>query len=205
MWRVATAVLSLAVTGLAIVALSSPAGAAEPMARATLLDANGVEIGKVMFKGTGKYAERIRVELVAPNAPNLGAFHALHVHTTGVCDPAPSGTTLVPFGSAGGHWNPTGAAHGNHVGDLPSVLLTPNGEVYAEFETARVDVAAMLAGDGSAVVLHAGPDNFANVPSRYIGAPADPLATGVPGPDAATLATGDAGGRYACGVLEPIR
>jgi Cu-Zn family superoxide dismutase len=198
MWRVATAVVSLAVTGLAIVALSSPAGAYVPMARATLYDANGVEIGAVVFKGPGKYAERMRADIVAPNAPNLGAFHALHIHTTGVCDPAPSGTTLVPFGSAGGHWNPTGAAHGNHLGDLPSVLLTPNGEVYSEFETARVDLDALLEGDGSAVVLHAGPDNFANIPSRYISA-------GIDGADAATLATGDAGGRYACGIVELIQ
>ena len=194
-WRIATTAVSLGVVGITIVVLGSPAGAApQPLARTTLVDATGVEIGKVMFKGQGKYADRVRVDIVAPTAPNLGGFHALHIHTTGECNPAPSGTTLVPFGSAGGHWNPTLQPHGAHLGDLPSVLLTPAGETYAEFETARVDVAALFDADGSAVVLHAGPDNFANIPIRS----AYPE-----GPDQATLATGDAGGRYACGVVEP--
>ena len=54
--------------------------------------------------------------------------------------------------------------------------------------------AAVLAfdADGSAVILHAGPDNFANIPVRY--APN--------GPDATTLATGDSGARTACGTVE---
>ena len=43
--------------------------------------------------------------------------------------------------------------------------------------------------DGSALIVHAGPDNFANIPPRY----------GTP--DADTLATGDSGARAACGVV----
>ena len=48
---------------------------------------------------------------------------------------------------------------------------------------------------GRALIVHAGPDNYANIPTRY--------AAG--GPDATTLATGDAGGRAACGVIERTR
>jgi Cu-Zn family superoxide dismutase len=82
--------------------------------------------------------------------------------------------------------------HGAHKGDLPSVLITAEGETYSEIETDRFNVSDLLdaAGDGSAVVLHAGPDNFANIPSAY------------GEPNATTLATGDAGGRYACGVVQ---
>ena len=55
----------------------------------------------------------------------------------------------------------------------------------------------LLDADGSAVVLHAGRDNFANIPAAYSsGEP--PVA----GPNAATLGTGDAGGRFACGVVQ---
>jgi Cu-Zn family superoxide dismutase len=165
--------------------------AAAPLARAALLDATGAQIGSVTFKGVGTYADRVEVNINAAGAPNPGTFHGLHVHTTGVCTAAPSGTANVPFGSAGGHWNPTGTNHGAHVGDLPSPLLTAQGKGYAEFETDRFDVTALLdaAGDGSSVVLHAGADNFANIPAAY----------GTPLP--ATLSTGDAGGRYACGVV----
>ena len=191
---VAVAAVSLAIPAITFVALSSPATAAQPLARATLVDVRGVEVGKVVFKGVGKYANRVKVDINAPKAPNLGSFHGLHIHTTGACDPEPSGSTLVPFGSAGGHFNPDPVqSHGAHAGDLPSVLLTASGEAYAEVETARFDVSSLLDADGSAVVLHAAPDNFANIPTRSPYPPA---------PDATTLATGDAGGRYACGVVE---
>jgi Cu-Zn family superoxide dismutase len=168
--------------------------AAKPLAKAALLNTSGVEIGQVVFKGIGTYADRVEVNINAPGVPNPASFHGLHVHTTGVCTPTPSGSTNVPFGSSGGHWNPTGANHGAHVGDLPSPLLTAAGQGYAEFETDRFDVTTLLdaAGDGSAVVLHAGADNFANIPAAY----------GTPNP--ATLGTGDAGGRYACGVVKPV-
>ena len=46
--------------------------------------------------------------------------------------------------------------------------------------------------DGSAVMVHADRDNYANVPERY--------AAG--GPDEMTRNTGDAGGRIACGTVE---
>jgi Cu-Zn family superoxide dismutase len=193
--RAAAAFVSLGIAAVTFVVLNSPARAAQTVATATLHNAAGVEVGKVVFKGPGKYADRIDVDIVATDAPNLGAFHGLHVHSTGDCNPAPSGATQVPFGSAGGHLGhnaqlPGTTPHGTHLGDLPSVLLTPKGQAYAEFETARFDVGTLLDADGAAVVLHAGPDNFGNIPTVY----------GLP--NAATLGTGDAGGRYACGVIE---
>ena len=60
--------------------------------------------------------------------------------------------------------------------------------------TDAFDMDAVLDADGSAVIVHTGPDNFANIPSRY--APS--------GPDAKTQATGDAGDRAACGVVRTI-
>ena len=193
-WRRAVAaVVALTLVGIVVVTTSTPASAAKPLARATLVNAAGATVGEVVFKGPGKYADRVEVEILASAAPNLGSFHGLHIHTTGTCNPAPSGSTNVPFGSAGGHWNPTGANHGAHKGDLPSALITADGETYAEFETDRFNVTELLdaAGDGSAVVLHAGADNFANIPAEPYG-----------GPQGATLTTGDAGGRYACGVVQ---
>ena len=190
--RALAAIAIIGLLGIVLVMVSTPANAAKPLAKATLKNAAGVTVGEVVFKGPGKYADRVEVEIVASAAPNLGSFHGFHIHTTGVCNPAPSGTTNVPFGSAGGHWNPAAANHGAHKGDLPSALMTTEGETYAEIETDRFNVNELLdsSGDGSAVVLHAGPDNFANIPEASYG-PAN----------ATTLATGDAGGRYACGVV----
>jgi Cu-Zn family superoxide dismutase len=50
--------------------------------------------------------------------------------------------------------------------------------------------------DGSAVMIHAQPDNFANVPERYLEDETEP--------DEDTLATGDAGERLGCGVVESV-
>ena len=78
-----------------------------------------------------------------------------------------------------------------HSGDLPSLLVNQDGTGALEAATDRFDVDDLLAGSGTAVIVHAGPDNFANIPSRY-----------APAPDATTLATGDAGARVACGVIQ---
>ncbi len=197
-WRTAGAGLlgvAVGVAGLALV--TRPADAAQPLARAELLDTSGAVVGSVVIKGHGAHATQVDVELSAASAPNLRDFHGFHIHTSGVCNPAPSGSANVPFGSAGGHWNPGGATHGGHAGDLPSVHINADGSASAVFAIDRFEISELADVDGSAVVLHAGRDNFANIPSTY-------TSGGVPGPNAATLGTGDAGGRYACGVVQLV-
>ncbi|MET0915029.1 MAG: superoxide dismutase family protein [Jiangellaceae bacterium] len=121
-------------------------------------------------------------------------FHGFHIHAVGVCDPAaPTG----PFMSAGGHYNPTLLSHGDHAGDMPPLLVTADGRAYTSFATDRFTLDSLRDVDGSAVMVHAGRDNLANIPTRY-------TAGGVPGPDAETLRTGDAGARVACGAIAPL-
>jgi Cu-Zn family superoxide dismutase len=190
--RWAAAAAALVATAAGAVALTGGSASAEDVvARATLSDTAGNEVGEVVFKGKGKFATRVEVTVEASGVPNPGTYHGLHVHTKGECNPAPSGTANVPFGSAEGHWNPTAVNHGLHLGDLPSVLVTAAGTSFAEAETDRFDVSGLFDADGSAVILHAGADNFANIPVSPYG-----------GPVGATLTTGDAGSRYACGVVE---
>jgi Cu-Zn family superoxide dismutase len=118
-------------------------------------------------------------------------FHGFHVHTVGLCEAdAPAG----PFTTAGGHVTGGATTHGDHAGDMPSLLVTQSGWAYLKFVTDRFTLADLRDADGSAVMVHEGRDNFANIPTRY-------LSNGVPGPDATTLATGDAGNRAACGVI----
>jgi Cu-Zn family superoxide dismutase len=197
-WRRAIlGALAIATAGGALTVSTPSAGAHRPLVRATLKDTAGTVVGEVVFLGRHGEVSRVEVNLLATAAPGLGDFHGFHVHTTGVCTPEPSGTTNVPFGSAGGHWNPTASGHGSHTGDLPSVLIRANGKAHQEFDTDRFNVRALLDADVSAVILHAGRDNFANIPAVY--SSGDPA---VAGPNAATLGTGDAGGRFACGVVQ---
>lgn len=192
--RVVVAMLAIGMAGIALTVNSPSAGAVRPLLRATLLDQNNLEVGHVVFKGQGTKVSRVSVHLDAGSAFGTSDFHGFHVHTIGNCDPTAVGTPPTVFGSAGGHWNPTGATHGSHTGDMPSVLVHANGKSDAEFDTDRFDVGDLLDANGSAVILHAGRDNFANIPATY-------SSGGVPGPNTATNNTGDAGGRYACGVV----
>jgi superoxide dismutase, Cu-Zn family len=154
---------------------------------AALSDANGQKVGVAVFK------ERHReVEVSAAVWRLPPGFHGFHVHTTGRCVP--------PFTSAGGHFNPAGVGHGDHPGDLPSLLVNRDGTGELEFETDRFALSDLLDDDGSALMVHAGRDNFANIPARYHSHVTDTF-----GPDAETLATGDSGARAACGVVERTR
>jgi Cu-Zn family superoxide dismutase len=147
-------------------------------AEATLHDASGKVIGKVKLDEQNGEV-RVRVE-----ASSLSAgFHGFHIHSVGQC--------VAPFTTAGGHFKLNDSqTHGHHAGDMPSLLVNSDGSGEARFTTDAFDIDQLFDADGSAIIVHAGPDNFANIPARY----------GTP--DETTLATGDSGGRAACGVVE---
>jgi Cu-Zn family superoxide dismutase len=115
-------------------------------------------------------------------------FHGFHVHAVGECAP--------PFTSAGGHYNPDGTGHGQHAGDMPSLLVNADGTADLQFTTDRFSLAELRDSDGTAIIVHASPDNFAHVPTRYHSHTENTF-----GPDSATLATGDAGARVVCGLV----
>jgi superoxide dismutase, Cu-Zn family len=131
--------------------------------------------------------DQVLVRAVVGSLP--AGFHGFHVHTVGDCVP--------PFTSAGGHYNPGGGGHGSHAGDMPILLVNGDGTAQLRFTTDRFTVDELFDTDGSAIIVHAGADNYANIPTRYHSHGED-----VFGPDSATLGTGDAGARLACGVVE---
>jgi Cu-Zn family superoxide dismutase len=157
-------------------------------ATAVLHDATGQRVGVAVFKERhGKVVVSAAVSGLAPE------FHGFHVHAVGECVP--------PFTTAGGHFNPGGMPHGEHAGDLPSLLVNEiDGTGQLQFTTDRFSVSDLFDADGSALIVHAGRDNYANIPNRYHSHTYDTF-----GPDADTLATGDAGARAACGVVEMAR
>ncbi|MGH9212362.1 MAG: superoxide dismutase family protein [Acidimicrobiales bacterium] len=173
----------LALVLLAVFPGSASGDSGRSTASATLRDANGTVVGRVVFATAGdSVVVAARVDGATPG------FHGFHVHAVGVCE--------APFTTAGGHHNPTGADHGSHAGDMPLLLVQGDGATNAAAQTDRFTVDSLFDADGSAVIVHVASDNYANVPTRYVSTD-----TGVAGPDAATLATGDAGARFACGVI----
>jgi superoxide dismutase, Cu-Zn family len=172
-------------------------------ATARMKDVDGDFVGVVRLeaKKGGKVEVQAKVNDVVPR----GQFHGFHLHTTGKCDPNavdPATDKVVPFFSAGGHFNPTSDPHGEHAGDFPVLLVMENGQAREKFVTDRFKLSQLFDKDGSAVIIHEGRDNYANIPAttdgekRYHSHLED-----VFGPDSLTKATGDAGSRFACGVV----
>lgn len=158
---------------------------------ATLVDAKGTKVGTAEFS-----AEDGGVEVSVEVTGLPPGFHGFHLHSIGVCEPdsvSPTDPTMKgDFLSAGGHIGAKVTHHGEHPGDLPSLFVEDSGAGSLEFVTDAVTLADLTDDDGSAVMIHADRDNYANIPERY--APN--------GPDETTLNTGDAGARIACGPIE---
>ena len=143
-------------------------------ARAEMRDAEGRALGVMTLSQTPLGV------LVSGDLTGLpGGVHGLHFHDVGRCDP--------PFTSAGGHFNPTQRQHGFrnragfHAGDLPSFAAPSSGSVRVDNFTREVTLGtgptSLLDADGSSLVVHAAPDDYATDPS------------------------GNSGGRIACGVI----
>lgn len=193
-------VFMLAVFNLLLVGLAVQAQDLPPELTATITDAEGEEIGTVSFSAVTADTENdldvppealeglvvlwVQVKGLTPG------FHGFHIHSVGACDP--SGERA--FASAGGHLHADGESHGQHRGDLPSLLASETGVALLITTTDGFALEDLMDEDGSAVIIHAAADNFGNIPAdRY-----DPDA------DETTLNTGDAGGRYACGVITEV-
>jgi Cu-Zn family superoxide dismutase len=122
-------------------------------------------------------------------------FHGLHFHQFGKCEAnstAPAGGPPGDFLSAGGHLQVGDQNAKPASGDLASLEVRQDGTAHLVTTTDSVTLDDLK---GKALIIHAGADNFGNIPSRYT------QANGTAGPDAETMATGDAGARVACGVV----
>ncbi|KAA9393510.1 superoxide dismutase [Kocuria coralli] len=167
-------------------------GGSAPLGTAALAGVDGGSVGEVRVVPTdGGVQIDADVENLEPG------FYGFHVHQVGECeaesaapdDPSDTGAFL----SAGSHIPGEGGAdHPGHAGDLPTLLVNEDGSGSMTVITDRLDESLLMDDDGSAIMIHADPDNFANIPERYASE----------GPDEDTTATGDAGDRLACGVIE---
>ena len=146
-----------------------------PVTTSNLVSSSGAVIGTVRV-----FSEPTGVTLRIDAAGLPPGIHGVHVHTVARCDPP-------DFKSAGAHWNPASKQHGMnnpagpHAGDLPNIEVAADGKGRLESTTELLSLmsgaTAIFDADGSALVIHAAPDDFRTDP------------------------TGNSGARIACGVI----
>jgi Cu-Zn family superoxide dismutase len=167
---------ALAFVMLLVVSIGAYAGGARH-ATAEIRDSAGNVRGFADFTedAAGRVHVSVHVQGLTPGQ------HGLHLHAVGACAP--------DFAAAGGHFNPGAHQHGlanpagPHAGDLPNLEVNPAGVGRLNAAVERVTLSAgplsLFDLDGSAIVIHAAPD------------------------DQLTQPIGGSGARIACGVIEP--
>jgi Cu-Zn family superoxide dismutase len=193
--------------------MSPTACRAKKKARAVVRNVDGARIGVVEFWNDAACVTRVVAKIgqfnLQGNETGLTeGFHGFHIHTTGVCDAdaVDPAQNPAPFITAGSHWNPDERDHGDHRGDLPPLLATTGGLARANVLTDRFTINRLFDDDGSAVIIHADPDNLAHIPAtdaegdeRY-----HSHTTNEQGADETSRSTGDGGSRFACGVVTKL-
>lgn len=165
---------------------SHGAGASGETLTANLATADGTEVATATIEFADGFAT-VTVETTAAGELTPG-FHGLHIHQVGTCE--------GDFTSAGGHFQAEGHAGHPSSGDLSSLQVRSDGSAKLVTTTDAFTAEDLLAGSKTAIVIHEKADNFGNIPAEKY-----QQVNGTPGPDQQTLATGDAGGRVACGVI----
>lgn len=150
-----------------------PAFAQSPAVQADIANAEGTTLGQVTIDYAPSGYGVVTLDL--SGLPE--GDHAVHFHTTGACE-APD------FTSAGGHL--TGehshgvmTADGPHIGDMPNLHIPASGDLKVTYFVPGLTEAAVNDSDGTAMIVHAGVDDYVSQP------------------------TGEAGGRLACAVIAP--
>lgn len=163
----------LASCSLIATALTSVAADAQGIetVRATFISNAGTDIGSATVRG-GAHGIVVRIEL-KPGALTPG-WHGLHFHAVGDC------SDQDKFLNAKAHVNHDGAPHGllnpkgAEAGDIPNLWVMQDGSARAEIASQRVTLRngphALLAANGSALIIHAAEDDHVSQPIGNSGA-----------------------------------
>jgi len=171
--RVALAFAGVCAAALGACSATEPMGlepveAAPRTATADVRNAAGASVARASATQVGDTI-RLRVEATGLAPGSYGS----HIHAVGRCD-APT------FESAGPHWNPTERQHGRdnpagqHMGDLPNLMVGTDGRGSFEFTVPQAWVEGgampMLDADGASIMIHQRPDDYRTNPSGNSGA-----------------------------------
>lgn len=165
---------AITLTTLSALALISCAGADSKTDNASydynIQTATGDSLGTLKLTDLGDKGTKVAIKLKGLEQ----GLRAMHFHEFGKCE-APG------FTSAGGHYNPTGAAHGMkmedgpHAGDMMNIMIGADGTGEAEFINDRVSINSngplppLKDADGSALIIHAKADDYKSQPSGAAG------------------------------------
>jgi len=139
-----------------------------PKAKADLVNAEGAKVGTAEFT---QIPEGVKIDVtVSGLTPGL---HGFHIHAVGQCQPP-------DFKSAGAHFNPYGKQHGlknpegPHAGDMQNLQVNADGTGTAEVLDKLVTLVegpnSLFHEGGTAIVIHASPDDQMTDPAGNSGA-----------------------------------
>ncbi len=168
--------LLFAALGASALLACSGASFAQTSAHADISNASGEKIGTATFT---QAADGVQI---AVDVTHLDpGTHGIHIHAVGLC-------AGPDFKTAGGHFNPGGKKHGKdnsdgpHNGDLMNITAGTDGSAKASLLATNVTLGpganSLFQTGGTAIVIHAGPDDYKTDPA------------------------GNSGARVACGVIQ---
>lgn len=164
----------IALTSLLIFVSCSSRNQTAEVAKSRLVNQHGEEVGVLEVHKKGDGV------IIKGDFMKLkkGTQQAIHIHEKGICQ--------GNFESAKDHFSPHGREHGaphdhSHAGDLGNLQPDKDGNAKFNYETDKLS----LIGDersvlGKSIIIHDGKDDFRSQPS------------------------GNAGGRFACGVIAKV-
>jgi glucose/arabinose dehydrogenase/Cu/Zn superoxide dismutase len=204
MQRLAVGVVILVFFTLFISPTFAQGTAAVATASAEMRDAQGRAVGTATFEQSADGTVSVAIKVSGYNP--IAGGHGIHVHQTGLC-------VTPDFNSAGEHFNPASAQHGSenpagpHSGDLPNMQFFGDGSGDYRTTTNAFTLTpgplSVFDADGSAIVIHASPDDYATDPSGNsgdrigcgvivsAGQTTTPPAPAAPNPTPPALAPGD--------------